>query len=73
MNTCRIRCLTIVISLFLATGVVSAQEFPTATPEEVGMSAERLGYLTAALEEYVAEGTPRRSGCDRRTSRTSSL
>ena len=56
MNTCRIRCLTIVISLFLATGVVSAQEFPTATPEEVGMSAERLGYLTAALEEYVTEG-----------------
>ena len=56
MNACRLRCLTIAISFFLATGLLSAQEFSTAIPEEVGMSSERLGYLTTALEEYVAEG-----------------
>ena len=56
MNACRLRCLTIAISLFLATGLLSAQEFSRAIPEEVCMSSERLGYLTTALEEYVAEG-----------------
>ena len=56
MNACKLRCLTIAISFFLATGLLSAQEFSRAIPEEVGMSSERLGYLTTALEEYVAEG-----------------
>ena len=56
MNQCRLRCLTIAISLFLATGLLSAQEFSRAIPEEVGMSSEGLGDLTTALEEYVAEG-----------------
>ena len=29
---------------------------PSATPEEVGISAERLGRLTAAMEKFVDEG-----------------
>jgi CubicO group peptidase (beta-lactamase class C family) len=35
---------------------LAAQELPRATPESVGMSSERLGKLTAALERYVEEG-----------------
>ena len=32
---------------------VSAQELPTALPEEVGMSSSRLDRLTGALQKYV--------------------
>ncbi len=35
---------------------LAAQEIPTAIPETVGMSSEHLDMLTAALDEYVAEG-----------------
>ena len=46
---------TIVLAGLLASGV-SAQELPRAHPESVGMSAERLGRLTEALQDYVDEG-----------------
>lgn len=40
----------------LAARPASAQELPTASPEEVGMSSERLARLTEALQAYVDEG-----------------
>ncbi len=33
-----------------------SQELPSAAPEDVGMSSERLGRLTDALQQYVEEG-----------------
>ena len=57
----RIRALTTFLLLVIAilgagSGTpisVSAQELPTALPEEVGMSSSRLDRLTGALQEYV--------------------
>ncbi len=42
------------VVLLAATPLV-AQELSNAIPEQVGMSSERLGRITAALERYVAE------------------
>jgi CubicO group peptidase (beta-lactamase class C family) len=42
--------------LLAVAGRVSGQELPTARPEDVGMSSERLERLTKALETYVDEG-----------------
>jgi CubicO group peptidase (beta-lactamase class C family) len=44
------------VAATLTAQVVAAQELPTASPESVGMSSERLGRVTAALESYVGEG-----------------
>ena len=48
--------LLVIAILGVASGTpisVSAQELPTALPEEVGMSSSRLDRLTGALQEYV--------------------
>ena len=42
--------------VWLAAAPLFAQGLPRAAPESVGMSSERLGRLTAALQEYVDEG-----------------
>ena len=44
----------LLLALWTPQGLV-AQELPTAAPEEVGMSSERLGRLTEALQQYVDE------------------
>jgi CubicO group peptidase (beta-lactamase class C family) len=44
------------ILVLLLSAPLSAQELPHATPESVGMSSERLGRLTRALEDYVEQG-----------------
>ena len=57
----RIRALTTFLLLVIAilgagsgTAIsASAQELPTALPEEVGMSSSRLDRLTGALQKYV--------------------
>jgi CubicO group peptidase (beta-lactamase class C family) len=41
---------------FAAALAVSAQSLRPASPESVGMSAERLERLSDALESYVADG-----------------
>ncbi len=46
---------TLLLTSFLPAGL-SAQSLPTATPEEVGMSSERLERLTETLEGYVDRG-----------------
>ena len=40
-------------ALLGAAASVSAQELPTAVPEEMGMSSTRLDRLTRALQSYV--------------------
>jgi CubicO group peptidase (beta-lactamase class C family) len=37
------------------TTIAAAQPLPKASPESVGMSTERLGKLTAALQQEVAD------------------
>lgn len=44
------------IALGAAMSTASAEPFPTAAPESVGISAERLDVLTRALEGEVAKG-----------------
>src|SRR5262250_203219 len=45
------------VLLYLFTVVVAqAQGLPTATPEQVGLSAERLSKITATLKADVARG-----------------
>lgn len=44
------------LTVLLVSAPLAAQELPRSTPESVGMSSERLGRLTAALERYVEEG-----------------
>lgn len=50
----------LLLAAWLACGVAAprsvAQPFAPVSPEEVGVSSERLGRLDAALEKYVAEG-----------------
>lgn len=46
--------LTALVALLASTPLV-AQELPSAVPEQVGMSSDRLGRVTVALERYVAE------------------
>jgi CubicO group peptidase (beta-lactamase class C family) len=51
----RLVVLPVLVALF-ASAPLLAQELPRSTPEAVGMSSERLGRLTAALEQYVQDG-----------------
>jgi CubicO group peptidase (beta-lactamase class C family) len=44
------------LTVLLSSAPLAAQELPRSAPESVGMSSERLGRLTAALERYVEEG-----------------
>ena len=46
----------LVVAWLLATQALFAQGLPRAEPEAVGMSSERLGRLTAALQAYVDDG-----------------
>jgi CubicO group peptidase (beta-lactamase class C family) len=45
-----------VLALALLLAPARAQELPTARPEDVGLSSERLGRLTSVLEDYVDQG-----------------
>jgi CubicO group peptidase (beta-lactamase class C family) len=45
-----------VLLALLASAPLVAQELPSATPESVGMSSDRLDRLTGALEAYVEAG-----------------
>ncbi len=48
---------TILIGLFLAAPLAAlADPLPTATPESVGLSEERLGRITEALKASIAKG-----------------
>jgi CubicO group peptidase (beta-lactamase class C family) len=48
--------LAAVLGCFLTVGLVQAQPLPTARPEQVGLSSERLGQLTAILKADVKKG-----------------
>jgi CubicO group peptidase (beta-lactamase class C family) len=48
--------LAAVLGCLLAAGLVQAQSLPTARPEQVGLSSERLGQLTAILKADVEKG-----------------
>lgn len=48
--------LTLAALVALGAGGLSGQELPSATPESVGMSSERLGRLTESLQRYVDDG-----------------
>src|SRR5690606_11417909 len=45
----------VVCALVLAPALVSAQGFPKAPPESVGVSADRLNRLTSTMQQYVAQ------------------
>lgn len=47
---------TLLLALLLGAAPLLAQGLPRATPEEVGLSSERLERLTDALEGYVSDG-----------------
>lgn len=53
------RTIRLLASLFLCTGALplAAQELPTASPESVGMSSERLGRINELMQRYVEAGT----------------
>jgi CubicO group peptidase (beta-lactamase class C family) len=56
MIVSRIRTATLVLGLALLTApALSGPAPPRATPEEVGLSSERLGRLTDAMQAYVEE------------------
>jgi CubicO group peptidase (beta-lactamase class C family) len=44
---------TVVITALLSPGPAEAQTLPTATPESVGMSSQRLARLDATLQRYI--------------------
>lgn len=46
----------LIFGCLLWTSLTQAQDLPTALPEEVGMSSERLERLSATLEQYVKDG-----------------
>ena len=48
--------LAAVLGCLLTMGLVHAQSLPTARPEQVGLSSERLGQLTAILKADVKKG-----------------
>ena len=50
------RAATFAISLLLATAPLTAQQLPTATPEDVGFSSERLERIGELFESYVDDG-----------------
>lgn len=50
-----IKLLTFLLAFLLYTGI-AAQEFVKVAPEQVGMSSERLQFLTSTLQEYVDNG-----------------
>jgi CubicO group peptidase (beta-lactamase class C family) len=56
MRKTRTAFLAAVIGGLLAAGLVQAQGLPTARPEQVGLSSERLGQLTAILKADVEKG-----------------
>ena len=51
------RVIALAALLLAAVASARAAELPTATPEEVGLSSERLGAITARLTADVAQGT----------------
>lgn len=56
MRRFRICLANLLIATLLLTTHLLAQELPTAAPEEVGMSSQRLDRLTVALQDYVDQG-----------------
>ncbi len=56
MKTSRVFPLLAISILVLTVAPLGAENLPRATPEEVGMSTERLGRLTEVLQGYVVEG-----------------
>ena len=48
--------LAVVFALLFVPQTLAAQGLARVTPEEVGMSSERLDRLSLALEHYVDEG-----------------
>ncbi len=53
MPTLRLRISLFVLVLFLGANGLFAQSLPTATPEEVGMSSERLQRLSTVFKQYA--------------------
>src|SRR5262245_27678709 len=51
-----LRCVTSVAALVIAAGAL-AEALPTARPEEVGMSAQRLRRVSEAVKQEVDEGS----------------
>src|SRR5215813_11805883 len=49
--------LSAVFLCVLTVAVAQAQSLPSATPEQVGLSSERLGKITARLRDDVEKGT----------------
>jgi CubicO group peptidase (beta-lactamase class C family) len=56
MRKSRTAFLAAVLGCLLAVGLGQAQSLPTARPEQVGLSSERLGQLTAILKTDVEKG-----------------
>ena len=56
MTKARTAFLAAVLRCLLAAGLVQAQGLPSARPEQVGLSSERLGQLTAILKADVEKG-----------------
>ncbi len=56
MNSRRTVALTSLLCLLIATAAARAASLETADPSSLGISADRLGWLDDALENYVAEG-----------------
>ena len=52
----RLRALAVVFALLFVPQTLVAQGLVRVTPEEVGMSSDRLARLSLALENYVDEG-----------------
>lgn len=54
----RLNCLIVFISLCFigAVGTVAAKDLPTARPEKVGMSSERLARIGPVMQQYVDDG-----------------
>lgn len=48
---------TFALACAFAAGLVSAQVLPTAKPEDVGLSSERLGRVSDAVKGQIAKGT----------------
>jgi CubicO group peptidase (beta-lactamase class C family) len=55
-STCAARLLAVLAALTLATAPLAGQRLPSATPEEVGLSSERLERVGAVFQGYADEG-----------------
>ena len=43
----------LVLPLFLLSSIAQANDFPTAAPEEVGVSSDRLQRLSKTMQRYI--------------------